>query len=133
MTTTIRRLLGTMLLLSGLAALSSCTKEIPKPPLHITVSTYEVNFTKEASFQNIDFCFIGDWTTSSTQDSWIETKVFTNSDDSQMEKLNISVTENTTGAPRKGKVVVSTIREGKQSGSIADRIDRVVTVYQAAE
>lgn len=111
----------------------SCSKEPVKPPLHITVSTYEVEFTKAEDTRNIDYCFVGDWSEASTAEDWISTKTFISSEDGSMMKLNISVKENSTGADRKGTVVLSTIREGKKPGSIKDRIDRVITVSQSAE
>lgn len=111
----------------------SCSKEPVKPPLHITVSTYEVEFTKAEETRNIDYCFVGDWSEASTAEDWISTKTFISSEDGSMMKLSISVKENSTGADRKGTVVLSTIREGKKPGSIKDRIDRVITVSQSAE
>lgn len=123
-----------ILFAAALAAMTvSCSKEPVKPPLHITVSTYEVEFTKAEDTRNIDYCFVGDWSEASTAEDWISTKTFISSEDGSMMKLNISVKENSTGADRKGTVVLSTIREGKKPGSIKDRIDRVITVSQSAE
>lgn len=112
-------------------ALSSCTKEVI--PLHLTVSTYEVGFGAEGGNEQINFCFVGSWAEANEECDWIETKIFISPDDASMKILSIDVKENTTGADREGEIVVSVFREGKKTGSIAERLDRAVKVRQSAE
>lgn len=126
--------IASILFAAALAAMTmSCSKDSVKPPLHITVSTYNVEFTKAGDSRNIDYCFVGDWSEAKSDADWISTKTFISSEDGSMMKLNITVKENNTGADREGTVILSTIREGKKPGTVKDRIDRVISVSQSAE
>lgn len=116
-----------------LAAVSSCSKDPVKPPLHITVEEYEVNFDKNAGSHDVTFCYIGDWCESSDNADWCDTKVFVTIEDGHMVRLNVAVDENTSGQDRECEVTVSTIREGKKPGTVADRIDRVIKIRQSAQ
>ena len=76
---------------------------------------------------------MGSWAEANEECDWIETKIFISPDDASMKILSIDVKENTTGAEREGEIIVSVFREGKKTGSIAERLDRAVKVRQSAE
>lgn len=114
-------------------ALASCAKEEVIIPLHLTVSTFEVRFDAAGGNQKVDYCYSGSWSEASEECEWIDTKVFIRSDDGTMKELSITAEENTTGEPRECEITLSVMREGKQPGSIAERIDRTIKVYQSAE
>ncbi len=113
-----------------LLATASCTKDFP---LHMSVSTYEVEFDATGGTRQIEFCFKGNWAEAYEECDWIETKIFISEDDGELKRLSITAEENNTGVPRECEITLSAFREGKKPGSVSERLDRVITVYQDAK